>query len=405
MADVDTSARRPSPPLHPSAERSRRGAAACEEPRWACERVVRLAFAAALLAVAGCTASESKPPDRPVDENRTLPEGHVKAAKAAKGGAPEPGEVGASASVGGEAVVIPEVAPPIDEAAVRASLAAQAVVDDAPPRVLYSWTTREQIEAMAEDRQLFRRSRSGDGRRSRFDVFVDEQGKRLPAPARVLRDEACARKRFAWPNPWATILGFHGERYGDQLLEIVLRPDSVIAVVDAGGPTWRYTDLKGRRLSAAEAKAARSRIAGALHVSPPDLTGMSTLDFSLGWPLREFVLCNEAQVERWSYGTKAILERMSADIDLFKRLARVAEGGPRIDDEWTYAQHLYADVWGRPAPGEGLADDLGAAAAWSSGINADSASLRRIVEAMMAARDAQLGEIVEPRAAREGAAQ
>jgi hypothetical protein len=343
-----------------------------------------------------CTASESKPPAQPAEVKETLPEGHVKAAKV---GAPEASPGAAPKVDAGEAAEFPEVASPIDEAAVRARLAAQAVVDDAPPRVLYSWTTRPQIEAMAEDRQLFRRSRTGDGRRSRFDVFLDVHAARLPAPARVLRDEACARKRFAWPNPWATVQGFHGERYGDQLLEIVLRPDSVIAVVDAGGPTWHYVDLEGRRLSAAEAKAARSRIAGALHISPPDPGSLSTIDFDLGWPLREFVLCNEAQVERWSYGTKAILERMSADIDLFKRLARIAEGGPRITDEWTYAEHLYADVWGRPAPGEGLADDLGAAAAWSSRINTDAESLRRIVEAMMAARDAQLGEIVEPRAA------
>ncbi|MEZ4380836.1 MAG: hypothetical protein R3A79_05785 [Nannocystaceae bacterium] len=333
-----------------------------------------------------CTASE-RPPQA---AEATLPEGHVKAIPAEA-----PAVVGDASAGVGAPVELPEAAPAIDEAAVRARLAAQAVVHAAPPRVLYTWTTREQIEAMADDRQLLRRSRSGDGRSSRFDVFLAEQGRRVPAAARVLQDEACARKRFAWPNPWATVRGFHGERYGDQLLEIVLRPDSILVVVDASGPSWAFVDLEGRHLSAAEADAARSRIAGALHISPPVDSALSTLDLSLGWPLREFVVCNPGQVERWAYGTRGILARMSDDIDLLKRLARLAEGGPPITDEWHYASHLAEDVWGRPAPGGPLADDLGAAAAWTSRVRADPESLRAIVEAMMAARDAQIGEIIE----------
>src|SRR6185436_1736329 len=43
------------------------------------------------------------------------------------------------------------------------------------------------------------------------------------------------KARFSWTNPWATLLGWPGETYGTQLLEIELKPEAWIAVFNANG--------------------------------------------------------------------------------------------------------------------------------------------------------------------------
>jgi len=287
---------------------------------------------------------------------------------------------------------------PVDAPALRENLRALAVEHRrSMPRVLYSWTTREQITAMAGDRKLLRRSRGESGEQSRFDAFLSEQGAKVPGPARALRGSACGRKRFAWSNPWATVRGFLGEDYGDQLLEIVLRPDSIIVVVDSGGPTWRYVTVGGEELTPRQAKAAKQRIAGALHISAPtdEQHWMGSFMAPAGWPLREFVLCNVAQVERWSYGTPAMLARQRDDAALMRGLATLMEGEPSVGNEWGYAVRLYEEVWGKPASGASLADDLGAATAWSSGVMPRTRVLVEVAEALETAVQAQVEEVAK----------
>ncbi len=356
-----------------------------------------------------CTTAGEQAAASPVSIEGTFPKGQVDEAASV-----EPAE--RSAEVGtaqAEQAVEPkaeieaeiEVEIEIDERALRARLAAQAVVHHGPlplPRVLYSWTTREQIAAMAEDRQLFRRSRSETGELSRYDAFLREQGAALPGPARILRSPSCAKHRFAWPNPWATALGFGGEHYGEMLLEIVLRPDSILVVVDSAGPTWGYFRLDGSELSRRQAMAARSRIVGALHTGAPTIQGRGTFESISGWPLREFVLCNESQIERWSYGTAAILTRLDDDLALVRGLNNLPFDTGNFSSEWTYAKHLYGEIWGRPANAESLAADLGAAMAWTFGVEAGRSGLGEVTVALEAARAAQVagvrefGEIVEP---------
>lgn len=348
--------------------------------------------ALALLALAACAASEpSTPPPA------TLPKGHVKT-KPAEPPPPEPepaeGEPSPPTQAG---------PPPLDEATLRQRLAAQAVVnapDSKLPRTLYTWTTREQIEALAASRKLLQKSRAAGGELSRFDALLKSLGDKVPPTARLLREAGCAKKRFAWPNPWATVLGFAGEQYGDQLVEITLKDDSILVLVESEGPRFRYLTLDGGELNEAEAKAARKRIAGALHVSAPAPTrALSTLDLEVGWPLREFVICNEGQVAGWAYGTPAILTRMGDDVALLRGFARLLEGAPApaIGSPWDYGQRLFREVWPRSRAAGDFADDFGAALAWAtSDYLPRVADLQAIASALLVARDAQLGEIVYP---------
>lgn len=295
----------------------------------------------------------------------------------------------------------PSAVPVVDAASaeLEARLAAGSVVVGAAlPRVLYTWTTREQIEAMAVDRVLLRRSQTAAGEVSRFDRLLAGLGEGAPAAARRLGGPGCERRRFAWPNPWATLQGWPGESYGDQLVEIVLKPEAVVAIVDAATGRWSFVDREGRALDEAEAAAAGERVAVVLHQAAGEGGAPGTLGGGGGWPYREFVICDEAMVERWSYGTPAIRRRLGDDAVLLDALARAAEAAPLTAevDAWPYSQAVEATVWRGEGGTRGLGGRYAAALAWATADTLPTpATLRAIASALRVALDAQIGEIEE----------
>jgi len=187
---------------------------------------------------------------------------------------------------------------------------------------LYSWTTDEQVAELRAGTELFSRSeRPGMGRGLLFTELAAVAAGTTPdsALANVLVNETFAKVRFAWPNPWATLLGFPGETYGNQLLRIELKADAWIARFNRG--VLDVVDADNRPVPLEMALANPKRIGAIFHESRA-VAGTSdcysgTFSHS-GVGFREFALGNIEMVERWSLATPDITERLDHDLTELK---------------------------------------------------------------------------------------
>ena len=133
--------------------------------------------------------------------------------------------------------------------------------------------------------------------------------------AEVLVNQVFVKARFAWTNPWATVLGFPGETYGNQLLRIELKPDAWIARYDAAGGL-RVFDANNEQVPIETALANPERIGAIYYQSQAESNTGYCGTFSRGGVgFREFALGNIDMVERWSLATPEIVERLQSDID------------------------------------------------------------------------------------------
>ncbi len=199
-------------------------------------------------------------------------------------------------------------------------------------RTLYSWTVPEQVDELRQEKQLLIRSeQAGSGRGYAFDVIaqIAAQGRpEVSALAARFASELFPKIRYAWPNPWATRLGWPGEDYGNQLLRIVLRAEAWVVVVSAG--TLRVVDMQNQAVALSDAMATPERI-GAIFFAKDWSAGGPACNSSFvsgAQGYREFIVGNEAMIEEWSLGTPDILMRLAADIDaLSEYLRKVRECG------------------------------------------------------------------------------
>ena len=218
------------------------------------------------------------------------------------------------------------------------------------PRRFFSWTTREQVDELRAGETLFSRSeREGLGRGFALESLADyaaagsEPAHRL---AGQLEAELFTNIRYAWTNPWATRLGLPGEDYGDQLLEIRLRPEAWIASFDGAELSiWNADD---EPVPLGDALAAPERIGAIYFLRGAALDGPTCSTFNQGGNgYREFVLGNLLMVEQWALGTSELLERLRADIALIEQFAAIVRECPNIG----YYEAWNADVacsWRKP---------------------------------------------------------
>jgi hypothetical protein len=215
-------------------------------------------------------------------------------------------------------------------------------------RVFYSWTTAEQVAELRAGTELFSRSeRPGQGRGLLFTelaTVATSEASPMQALADALANKVFAKARFAWTNPWATLMGFPGEAYGDQLLQIELLPDAWIARFEAGVLTvW---DANNQPVPLEMALAAPERIGAIFYQSQPDEGGHYCGTFSQGAVgFREFALGNIDMVARWSLATLEMKKRLARDIAvlrLFEKQLDCAEISSRwstdVTCEWSRSQ-------------------------------------------------------------------
>jgi hypothetical protein len=217
-------------------------------------------------------------------------------------------DVGGSCSVDGDAPIFRE----------------QAVQTIGKQRVLYSWTTDEQVAELRAGGELFSRSeKPGMGRGLLFDTLTTLTSSTDPVEAQlaeVLGTEIFAKVRFAWPNPWATLLGLSEEDYGTQLLRVELKPEAWIAFLGEGGLSVIDEDEQPVALSTA--LVTPERIGAIYFVSTGDNNLRCDTFSQSGVSFREFALGNIAMVARWSLATSEIKERLQSDIDRLGELEK-----------------------------------------------------------------------------------
>lgn len=200
---------------------------------------------------------------------------------------------------------------------VAALLAARAVYhDDFARGALYTWTTEAQAEALRESRRLLVAEAATGGGPSDFNValaaLAEGGGAAGEVARRLLEDPALRRRRYAWTSPMATTLGLGPRRYGDVLVAIELDPRAwVVKFTPGAAEPLVLQALDGRPVTLAEAAAAPGRLAAVYHVR----TGPRELI-----PYREFVVCNEAMVARWSLGTPALAALIDEEVALLEAL-------------------------------------------------------------------------------------
>jgi hypothetical protein len=200
----------------------------------------------------------------------------------------------------------------------------QAVQTVGKQRVLYSWTTDEQVAELRAGAELFSRSeKPGMGRGLLFDTLATRTSSMDPVEAELagrLGTEVFAKARFAWPNPWATLLGLDGEDYGTQLLRIELKPEAWIAYLGSEGLT--VFDAEEQPVALSTALVTPERIGAIYFVAESD-DGVRCDTFSnRGVGFREFALGNISMVARWSLDTAEIKERLQTDIDRLGQLKK-----------------------------------------------------------------------------------
>lgn len=190
-----------------------------------------------------------------------------------------------------------------DLAGLMKTLAAAAVYHEAPARkTLYTWTTPEQGAELAARPVLLTRETTDGGERSRFDAaLASEPG----AVAKSLLQPGRRARRFAWPVPWATVMGWDGAGWGGVLVRVELRPEAITAVFRPGEP-WQFFDLRGQPVTEASVLAAPERLAVVYHVAPASAERPG---------FREHVLVNEQMIESWALGGSGLRAEIERDAE------------------------------------------------------------------------------------------
>lgn len=245
----------------------------------------------------------------------------------------------------------PNAAPDLDAlaAAARAALAPYVVADgDPPPSTVYTWTTLAQVQELAGRRTLLTREVSVVHGAAYYDQFLRLRTGSDPVAA-VLATKAFAKARFAWTAPWATLLGWPGESYGDQLVSVTLKPEAWVVILTTSGGPMRGVDLQGRGVPNTDLLAHPERV-GAVYFVHDDAGagGRGTTAGALARAgYREIVLCNESMIARYGVGTTAELGAVAASVKAVQAtLAYVEALPPAIWDTDS------VDAWNRRAARE-----------------------------------------------------
>ena len=201
--------------------------------------------------------------------------------------------------------------------------------ESAATRELFTWTTDDQVEALKKNPTLLTRSESPDHGVSFFDAAMDGRAQAGDKVAKLVRTLAFAKARFAWPHAWPTVLGFAGESYGERLIRVLLKRESLIAIVRDGSPGSRIVDVDGADRSEEDLLRHPELLAAVYFVhDAPTATfgapGQRRLHY------REFVLVNESRIELYETGTPAVFTELDRGIAVAEAMFRWAESKGQV---------------------------------------------------------------------------
>jgi hypothetical protein len=166
----------------------------------------------------------------------------------------------------------------------------------------------------------------------------------------LLNSEAYARARYAWPHAWATRMGWPAvngtpaETYGDQLIQLVVKPEARWVVVMRG--IVFVVDVEGSEVTLAEALTAPERIVGVYYQN--DMLGdtqCGTFGQSSTGGYREYVVMNEEMIESWSLGDEQVRDTVRADIEKLTRFFDVIRECPIGSNVPEWAGRVVCGGW------------------------------------------------------------
>jgi hypothetical protein len=207
-------------------------------------------------------------------------------------------------------------------------------------RELYTWTTDEQAAQLRKDKILFSQA-AGSGAPFTFLSNAASGSANGDQLEQGLTGEF-QMGRYAWPEPWATRMGWPGQDPGGQLLRILLKPEALVLVALPGSVT--VFDAQARSVATSDALAQPERI-GAIYFDTSNETSGNC-----GGGYREFLVGNLAMVQEWSIGTQQIAERVAANVALLTQFLNTTRICPQTGDPATWAS-IAVCSWGSPLTG------------------------------------------------------
>jgi hypothetical protein len=218
-------------------------------------------------------------------------------------------------------------------------------------KVFYSWTTPSQIKELRGDDDFLSRSESPTKGKALYDIILSDTAFDKYPMATILRREQFAKKRFAWIDGWATVMGWEGENYGDQLLKITLKDSAIVVAFypycDAPDSTFgkhfAYSDANGNRLSEKYVLQHQNQIA-AVYFSAIKIGSRTQTEGSYKPKkmdsteihYREYIICNEKMIEHWEYGTPSVKKKMNEEINFLNELSTYAKANKINDTYYSY---------------------------------------------------------------------
>ncbi len=228
-----------------------------------------------------------------------------------------------------------ELAPTAKGAATRGLLRSRSVTelqafavydDDFARDHFYTWTSAEQVAALRGGEDFLSADATTGGRPTPFHQALAKLAKDSGQASEVARllvdDPGLRRRRYAWVSAFATVLGLGPRRYGDELIEVELRGESWLGKFDpVSSQPLEFVNLEGEPVTLAQVLAEPGRIAAVYHLRSREIPAY-----------REYVLCNQAMIRRWSIRTPKLAlhlereRRLLADLvaDAFVRLPDAA---------------------------------------------------------------------------------
>lgn len=178
-------------------------------------------------------------------------------------------------------------------------------------RDLYSWTTPDQILGLRQTKTLLiatAKTRGAPSPYSRLLMKLAEGPQPGRDIAKLLSEHpGLTKRRYAWPSPFATAVPLGERSYGHTLIHVVLKDESLLIKLDPlEHEPFVVMDQNNKLVVLADAARHPERIGAVFHVRrKPD-----------GGPrFREYIICNESMIARWSVGTpheKAVVAEDSA---------------------------------------------------------------------------------------------
>lgn len=200
---------------------------------------------------------------------------------------------------------------------------------------LYTWTTKEQVEEIRKNKNVLIKSSSEKYGKANYDIVLEEKKKQGNEIAALLLNTLFAKKRFAWPHPWATVRGYPGENYGDQLLKISFKSDAIVGrfISSQEDAPFHFYDMKGKSLSIDYVKQNFDRLAYVYFVNERKTSkkklyyrgtmrrrSTKIINSEGPFPYREYVICNQDMIKEVAVGTDAIKQKLKDDIDFLELL-------------------------------------------------------------------------------------